>query len=138
MNLKFTTKIPSSKNFFELFETTGWNKTYKLTPKELYLAVKNSWYYVSVYDDKKLVGFGRIVCDGVVHAMIFDMIVLPDYQGNGIGNDILDRLVKKCLDHKIRDIQLFCAKDKKKFYEKYGFKSRPENAPGMEIKLILG
>lgn len=137
MNLKYSVQKPTAKNFTELFETTGWNSTYKLTSKELYTAIENSWYHISVYDGKKLIGFGRIICDGVVHALILDMIILPKYQGKGIGKIILDRLVKKCLDNKIRDIQLFCAKDKKEFYEKYGFLSRPDNAPGMEIKLIL-
>lgn len=138
MNLKYSTRKPSAKNFSELFETTGWNATYKLSAKELYTAIENSWYHISVYDDKKLIGFGRIVCDGVVHALIVDMIVLPKYQKKGIGTEILDRMVRKCLDHKIRDIQLFCAKDKKKFYEKFGFALRPKDAPGMEMRLILG
>lgn len=138
MKLRYTTQKPTAKGFFELFETTGWNSTYKLSSKDLYTAIENSWYHLSVYDGKKLIGFGRIICDGVVHALILDMIIHPDYQGNGVGNEVLDRLVKKCLDHKIRDIQLFSATDKKGFYEKYGFISRPDNAPGMEIKLILG
>ena len=46
----------------------------------------------------------------------------------------MDRLVTKCKKHKIRDIQLFSAKNKAGFYEKLGFKSRAEHSPGMELK----
>ena len=62
------------------------------------------------------------------------MIVLPEYQGQGIGRAILKDLVAKCKAHGIRDIQLFCATGKIRFYERYGFKARPDDAPGMEIK----
>ena len=71
--------------------------------------------------------------DLVLHAMIFDMIVLPDYQGRGIGTKILSRLVNKCLKQGIRDIQLFCAKGKRVFYEKNGFEIRTTDAPGMQL-----
>jgi hypothetical protein len=47
-------------------------------------------------------------------------------------------LTDVCVAAKIRDIQLFSAKGKSGFYEKYGFKRRPENAPGMEIKYKPG
>ena len=75
-----------------------------------------------------------MIADGVHHALIVDMIIHPDYQGQGLGSKLLDRLVTKCIYSKIRDIQLFAAKDKFKFYEKFGFEKRPINAPGMQIK----
>jgi hypothetical protein len=42
--------------------------------------------------------------------------------------------VQKCKGNNIRDIQLFAAKDKSEFYEKFGFEKRPINAPGMQLK----
>ncbi len=130
----YTEKLPTAEQFYELFETTGWNKKYELTIEELYLALENSWYTISVFDNEQLVGFGRIICDGVVHALILDVIIHPERQGEGIGKNVMDKLVAKCKKHKIRDIQLFSAKDKAGFYEKLGFKNRAENAPGMEME----
>jgi GNAT superfamily N-acetyltransferase len=132
--MTFSEQLPSTEMFFELFETTGWNTKYELTKDELYLALKNSWYTISVYENENLIGFGRIICDGVVHALILDVIVLPEKQGKGIGRLIMDKLVVKCKQNKIRDIQLFCAKGKKVFYEKLGFEIRPEDGPGMQIE----
>lgn len=135
-SLKYTSQIPDRSKFYELFETTSWNQKYKLTADELYKALKNSWYSLSAYDNSSLIGFGRIICDGVVHALILDLIVHPDFQNRGIGSQILNKLVGKCRQHKIRDIQLFSVKGKAEFYRKNDFKERPEGAPGMEIKLF--
>jgi len=132
--ITYSENIPAEKDFYSLFLTTGWNEKYKLNSKELILAVQNSWYYISAYDKEKMVGSGRIVCDGVVHALILDLIVHPDFQKKGIGDQILDKLVEKCRQYHIRDIQLFCAKGYSGFYEKRGFKKRPDDAPGMGSK----
>ena len=88
---------------------------------------------MSAYDEGRLVGFGRAVSDSI-HAMIYDLIVAPDYQRQGIGGEILDRLVKYCQEAHIRDIQLFCASGRRQFYERHSFKARPDDAPGMQYR----
>jgi len=89
---------------------------------------------IYVYHNSILIGFGRVIADGIHHALIVDLIVHPDYQNKKVGTQVLDRLLSKCKKHNIRDIQLFSAKDKYGFYEKFGFKSRPINAPGMQYQ----
>lgn len=127
-------QLPEKNEYFSLFNTTGWNEKYKASPDDLETANRNSWLVVSVYDENTLVGFGRVVTDFSLHAMIFDMIVLPEYQGRGIGRMVLNRLVCRCRELGIRDIQLFCAKGKRGFYEKNGFVPRADDAPGMQLK----
>jgi len=109
-----------------------WNVKYQLNADQLLEALTNSWFLISVYEKEELIGFGRIICDGIVHALILDLIVHPDFQNRGIGGQILDKLVGKCQQHQIRDIQLFSAKGYYSFYKKRGFKKRPDDAPGME------
>lgn len=127
-------QLPDKDEYFSLFNTTGWNIQYKASAEDLERANRSSWLVVSAYDGDRLVGFGRVVTDFVLHAMIFDMIVLPEYQGRGIGTLILTRLVDRCLEQGIRDIQLFCARGKRRFYERNGFEARAEDAPGMQYK----
>ncbi len=134
MAIVYETTLPPKQQLFELFETTGWNAEYGVDADQLYSVFQNSWYYISAYDNDRLVGVGRLISDGLLHALILDMIVHPEYQLKGIGRRILEDLVDKCKAAKIRDIQLFCVKGKKGFYEKNGFRPRSENGPGMEIK----
>ncbi|TAL77673.1 MAG: N-acetyltransferase [Bacteroidetes bacterium] len=131
--LKFKEELPEIKDYWELFQTTGWNREYNFSIQDLANAIKNSWFSISIYDSEILIGFGRVIADGVHHALIVDLIIHPNYQGKGLGSKLLERLVTKCTDNKIRDIQLFAAKDKFAFYENFGFEKRPINAPGMQL-----
>jgi len=132
MEIDIRPELPTSDQFWNLFQTTRWNENYKLNSEELAQALYSSWYVLSVYDGEQLVGFGRLVSDGILHAMIYELIVLPEYQGQGIGGKILEKLVEKCKESGVRDIQLFCARGKREFYEKRGFVARPDEAPGMQ------
>ena len=132
MEIEFRSEIPSIDQFWKLFQTTGWNDNYRLPPESLIQALKASWYVLAAYEDKELVGFGRLVSDGILHAMVYELIVLPEYQGRGIGGEILEKLVERCKKVGVCDIQLFCARGKREFYEKRGFAARPDDAPGMQ------
>jgi GNAT superfamily N-acetyltransferase len=132
--LTYSDKRPSTGQFWNLYLTTGWNDEYGLAPEDIEEALSASRFTVSAYDDGALVGFGRVVTDGVMHAMVYDLIVAPDRQGCGIGGAILSMLVARCRHAQIPDIQLFCARGKRGFYERRGFVARPEEAPGMEYR----
>lgn len=133
MAFTFNNACPASDQFFALFQTTGWFPGHSFSVEQFQEALSQSWYMVSAYDGDRLVGFGRVISDGVLHALITEMIVQPEYQGQGIGRQILEDLIAKCTAHDIIDIQLFCAKGKTGFYEKYGFVKRPDHAPGMQF-----
>jgi len=136
MEIAYKNTLPEKDQFFDLFESTGWNEKYQLDADQLHQALRHSWYSVSAYDGDRLVGFGRAISDGMLHALIAEMIILPGYQSRGIGNRILKELVTRCQSHGVRDIQLFCARGKADFYEKRGFVKRPDDAPGMGIPYI--
>jgi ribosomal protein S18 acetylase RimI-like enzyme len=133
-DITFKAKLPDKHQFVRLYETTGWNASYQLSVDELFQAISCSWYLVAAYDRDALVGSGRLVSDGITHALILDLIVLPEYQGQGIGSIILRHLIAHCEAHQMRDIQLFSAKGKAGFYKKFGFEERPLDAPGMQIR----
>lgn len=134
MTLRFSTELPDPQRFFELFTSTGWNEEYHLSPEELHHAIRQSWFQLATYQGDQLVGYGRVMADGVLHALIVDVIVAPAWQGQGIGREIMKRLVARCREVGIRDIQLFCARGKAGFYHHLGFVDRPHDAPGMELK----
>jgi ribosomal protein S18 acetylase RimI-like enzyme len=75
-----------------LFNSAGWERR---TADRARLAqlVRGSLWVVSALDDGQLVGFARAVSDGATNAYISTVAVLPDYQGRGIGKEIMRRLL---------------------------------------------
>lgn len=134
MKLRMSYSTPDKVEYFNLFVSTGWNSEYKISPGLLIEALNSSWFFACIYNDERLIGTGRVISDGILHALIVDLIVAPEYQDCGVGKTILNELVTKCKSAGISDIQLFCAKGKENFYLKQGFKPRPNDAPGMEWK----
>jgi ribosomal protein S18 acetylase RimI-like enzyme len=67
-----------------------------------------------------LVGVGRALADGIDCSYIFDVAVLPSYQGSKIGKSIVAKLVELSKDHK-KNI-LYSYPGKESFYKKLGFK----------------
>jgi GNAT superfamily N-acetyltransferase len=134
MTITYQTALPATAQFAALFETTGWNNEYRCAPAELAAALQATWYAVSAYDGSQLVGYGGVISDGVIHALVVNLIVAPAYREQGIGQMILGKLVAQCRTAGVRDIQLFCARGKMGFYEKQGFVARPAEAPGMQFR----
>jgi N-acetylglutamate synthase-like GNAT family acetyltransferase len=87
------------------------------------------------FDDGKLIGFGRLISDGALYALVCDMIVLPEYQNRGVGSTILKMLKEICEEYNIQKVWLFAAPRRSEFYLKNGFEIRPDNAPGMQMKI---
>ncbi len=134
MAIEFTERRPTQQQYWDLFATTGWNEKYKLSPEELFRGMEHSWYVVGVYDGERLVGFARVITDTIVHAMVYDVITIPEYQGQRIASRVMEMVMAKCKAAGIRDVQLFSARGKRAFYEKRGFVARPEDGPGMQYE----
>jgi GNAT superfamily N-acetyltransferase len=79
------------------------------------------------------VGTGIVLSDGVLHALIVDVIVVPEMRGRGIGTEMMKRLVAQCQAAGVLQVQLFSARGKRGFYEHLGFVARPDDGPGMEL-----
>src|ERR1700688_4153192 len=94
--VEYRTSLPTPAEYAQLFETTGWNARYKVSAEDLSNALSASWSSVSAYESGRLVGFGRTMSDGVLYAVLFDVIVHPDFQRQGIGREIVRQLVVGC------------------------------------------
>ena len=54
-----------------------------------------TWNVTARAEDGSLVGMGRVQDDGL-YASIWDMIVLPEHRGRGIGGEIFERMLARC------------------------------------------
>lgn len=108
-----------------------------LTQEQAKKALLNSLYTITAIRQGEPVGMGRIVGDGAVICYIQDFIVKSEYQGQGIGKQMMERLIQYVEGLRMENSEmmlcLMCAKGREKFYEKFGFVGRPTNSlgPGM-------
>ncbi len=70
----------------------------------------------------RVVGFVTAITDGVSCAYIPYLEVLPDWQGRGIGTELVTRMMENLKT--IYAIDLICDEDVQGFYEKLGFSER--------------
>lgn len=112
-------KLKTIKDLEMLYQALKWNKV-GLSLGELEKMIEGSWYSLYVYHENKLIGTGRIISDGIITGVICGVGVLPSFQGQGIGKEIVIRLVNQCEKNKIFP-QLLCDKSLVSFYESIGF-----------------
>ena len=72
--------------------------------------------------NRRVVGFITAITDGVSCAYISYLEVLPEWQGKGIGTELVIRMMEKLKT--LYAIDLICDEDVQGFYEKLGFSER--------------
>lgn len=120
--------------FLEMVESVGW-KTY--TKEQVKKALSNTMYMVKATIDGKLAGIGRVVGDSSIVCILTDICVKPEFQGQGIGLKITSEL-KRLIEDNVSDgekmqIELTPTAGKEPFYEKAGFKYKPDKITGMYL-----
>ena len=103
----------NSTEIIDIFESVGWNKE----KENIVEAFQNS-YYITAYSNEILIGFARAISDGYYYTGIYDVIVRPEYQGNGIGKKMVEKLLEK---FKGTYFFLTYTEGNKGFYERCGF-----------------
>ncbi|QIK55390.1 GNAT family N-acetyltransferase [Dysgonomonas sp. HDW5B] len=83
------------------------------------ISFENSYAVVFVFDEKKMIGLGRSISDGVRQTALYDIAIDPTYQGHGIGSKVVDILLDATPDC---NFVLYASPGKEDFYRKLGFK----------------
>jgi GNAT superfamily N-acetyltransferase len=122
---------PSGQQYSELIATTGWEGIVEKGYDKISEALSRSWYVVCAYEGNRLIGSARIVGDGVYQNFICDVMVVPEYQGQGIGKAMMKMILQKCVNEDVLLVSLFAAKDMSAYYQKLGFAERAPDCPGM-------
>lgn len=120
---------PTLNEFKMLRQSVGWHN---VDDKYITQALELGLYAVCIEIDGQCVGFGRVVGDGGLYFYIQDVIVLPEYQGNGYGGSIMQHIFKFLeLNAPVGShVALFAAKGVEPMYQKYGFVERPSEDLG--------
>ena len=119
--------VNSIEEFNYLYDAVGWGSYDKKVSEK---ALANTMYSVSLYYDDKIIGYGRIIGDGICFLYIHDVMVIPKYQNKKIGSQIMNKLLEKVNQIKIENpyvrVYLGASKGKEKFYERFGFITRED------------
>ena len=133
MNVVLEENITVSE-FLDIIESVGF-KTYN--EEQVKKALENTMYMVKAIVNNKVVGIGRVVGDYSIVCCLSDICVRPEYQGNGIGLKIVNRL-KEMIEKNVKvgekiQIELTPVAGKESFYQKAGFKYKPDVITGMYL-----
>jgi ribosomal protein S18 acetylase RimI-like enzyme len=110
------------EQLLKLFQQAPWAKGRTLDDAREML--RHTDVALCAWDGDQLVGFGRVLTDFVYRATIWDVIVDKAYQKQGIGTEIVQRI----LHHpRLKKVELFwlCTR-RPGFYEKLGFSSKEQ------------
>lgn len=114
--------INDIKSIASLYESAGWFD-YTEDLNKLEMAFKKSLKITSAWHGEKLVGLIRVVGDGITIIYIQDIIVLPEYQGNGIGRGLINSVLDEYKNVRQKVLISDDAEASVEFYKKVGFKS---------------
>lgn len=102
----------------QLYEQAPWARGRSREGIEAMLA--HTDYHFSAWDADRLIGFARVLTDGVYRATLWDVVVHPAHQGRGIGEELIQTVLRHPVLARVEKFWLN-TRDKFTFYEKFGF-----------------
>ena len=105
-----------------LYQAVGWTN-YTNQPQMLAQALTHSLATYLARDGEKIVGLVRLVGDGFSSVFVQDLIVLPSYQRQGIGSNLMKEALADYKD--AYQVQLATDESEKtlRFYRSLGFET---------------
>lgn len=122
-----------------LCDKVGWPRR---PLSKLAAALKNSYMVATLHSVRKspeaegnelktLIGMARATSDHAFNATIWDVLVDPSYQGQGLGKALVEKIIRALLQRDIGNITLFADSKVVEFYQNLGFQPDPEGIKGM-------
>ncbi len=116
-----TLKALPVEQLARLFYAVGWSKKMEsgeIAQRFIQQPYVNATLVVSAWDEQRLVGAVRVLSDKIVRSVVYDLLVDPQYQGKGIGRE----LMRRCIAHYPKTEWLVETQEHTVgFYEKLGF-----------------
>ncbi|WP_418360272.1 GNAT family N-acetyltransferase [Sphingobacterium detergens] len=126
MNIRLSVNRDLNANdILQLYQANKWSAAEK--PELLIKALLNSHSLVTAWDGAILVGLGNAISDGYLVVYYPHLLVLPSYQGKGVGRLIMDKMQEI---YKGFHMQMLTADGKAiDFYKKNGFERAGQTEP---------
>ncbi|AFZ30240.1 GCN5-related N-acetyltransferase [Gloeocapsa sp. PCC 7428] len=112
-------------SILNLYKANDWSSANK--PQQLYNALMNSHFLVSAWDKSKLAGLGNAISDNFLVVYYPHLLVLPEYQKQGVGRQIMKILTSRYQG--FHQHILLADKQAIEFYKRCGFERAGETEP---------
>lgn len=137
MNIIYDNSL-SVEDYLQLRKSAGWGVFPK---RQAQAGINNSAYVIAARADGKTIAMARVITDGGYVAFIMDVVVLPEYQGQGIGSTMLQMIMtylrNMITDDERMNVCLMSAKGKEGFYKQFGFLERPNDKMGAGMSMFI-
>ena len=118
----------------ELFKAAAfWARERKIEDWEI--AIGNSEPVVTVWDGSRAIGFARATSDGIYRATIWDVAIHPDYQGAGLGRQLVQTVLSHPRMCRVERVYLMTTYQQS-FYERIGFQKNASTTMVLENPLL--
>ena len=84
---------PAIADVLALYRSVDWSSADK--PDALHKGLLGSHSLVTAWDDVVLIGLANAISDGHLVVYFPHMVVRPDYQGRGIGTELMTRMMTR-------------------------------------------
>lgn len=128
-------RLPTPQEYNSLRTAVGWRAHHE---EAIAKGLPNTLYCVCAYVAGELAGMARVIGDGGLTYYIQDVIVLPAYQRQRIGTQMMDKIMlylRPAIEQRAT-IGLIAAPGKEAFYQKYGFTSLPSETRGAGMTIL--
>lgn len=133
-DLYYSASTPETDEYIDLRVAAGLSRK---SPEAAEAGLQGTCVGVTVRDGERLVGMGRVIGDGGCFYQVVDIAVHPDYQRQGIGYEIMDRLMGafRRIAPETAYVSLIADGEAHRLYEKFGFEPTAPASIGMGLRL---
>ncbi|MGV2927860.1 GNAT family N-acetyltransferase [Macrococcus capreoli] len=117
--IKYSSKINPGEyqQLVDVYQSVGWVGHDLIKVEQIFV---NSTHIAIAKDNETIIGFARALSDGVFNAAIYDVVVHPEYQRQGIARNLVQQLLDQF--ESLSCIHLIATTGNEAFYSKLGFK----------------
>ena len=108
-----------------LYQGEWWSNGRSLEQTQRVVAGSQRVFGITRIDDDRLVGFARVLTDGVIKALIFDVIVAAGARRQGLAGALMQRIIDDPQLAAVRHVELYCRRELMPYYERFGFRPGP-------------
>ncbi|HEV8481230.1 MAG TPA: GNAT family N-acetyltransferase [Candidatus Eisenbacteria bacterium] len=118
-----TTGVPAERfeDLMALLRSAWWSNARTSEDVRRLIAGPSLFFFACERASGRLVAMARALSDGVYKAMVFDVIVLPEHQGQGLGCLVMEELLGHPAVRAAQHVELYCLPELEPFYERWGF-----------------